>query len=526
MQATYTDFSYIGDGAAHGEWAEIGFYSSSNYTFTLQHDAFTFCGSGRTTGYNMSAGSTLHIDYNSWSNTLGAFGNIIVPAGTTMTSGARTITYNVFDKRWNDGDGNCNQGMGSDNIAFTGNYFGAGNCVPSAYSSANAPAMTDNFFRLGVSDTVELYGNLTGGYFFNDVTAADNWHASAMDSAMSATQSGFVMESPDDWTSDSGEMTVGWSSSPSYSTTFKNAILVPSKTGQGTMELASFTNVTPSGANTNILSLLHNTWVGRTGEGMFQTNESGAQLAALAALKSNLAWSTGGGYCKVSTITGTGALFQNTVSAADYNSADSHLIQNAVSANCSTTCPNNACVKQGNGYVGNWSSTPGAHDVAASPYLADPLLRNVALWDTRYLGHAAATQWTAGLGTVAYGAQVSDSHTGYWGGAAINFRCVYATGCITSTANSEPNVGSAWRTYWEFASLYDLRTAIPAGAAYTNVAIGCSGCTAVQALVKWVQRGFTPQNPALWCAGHDGEAIGAVPFCASGKLMLGTFGPM
>jgi hypothetical protein len=69
-------------------------------------------------------------------------------------------------------------------------------------------------------------------------------------------------------------------------------------------------------------------------------------------------------------------------------------------------------------------------------------------------------------------------------------------------------------------------TSQPTAATYTEGAIGCAGCTAIQALVKWVQKGFTPQNPALWCSGHDGEAIGAVPFCASGKVMIGTLAGM
>jgi hypothetical protein len=93
----------------------------------------------------------------------------------------------------------------------------------------------------------------------------------------------------------------------------------------------------------------------------------------------------------------------------------------------------------------------------------------------------------------------------------------------TSGSTTEPNVGASWRNDWQFASLTDIANATPAGTIITDGATGCAaGCTMIQALEGWVKRGFTPQNPALWCSGHDGEAVGAVPFCANGKVLLGT----
>jgi hypothetical protein len=101
---------------------------------------------------------------------------------------------------------------------------------------------------------------------------------------------------------------------------------------------------------------------------------------------------------------------------------------------------------------------------------------------------------------------------------------------VSATINDASLFVSTWHVFWGWQSLNDIKTATAAGTAYVDGALsGCSSaapCTAIQALVKWVQKGFTPQNPALWCSGHDGEAIGAVPFCASGKLQLGVMAGM
>jgi hypothetical protein len=426
------------------------------------------------------------------------------------------------------------------------------------------------------SNTLNYPGSVSGDYVFVDVTAANNAHLLDLYPVGASSASGIIAEVPDDYSSDSGETVGGWHN-VSYSATMQNVIDVPSKTGIETMELSSFTYAAPL-SDWGSLYLLHNTWIGPWYGGMFQTNESGAQLVALAALKSNLAWSVSGAYPKVGTVqhdygiinvSGTavtwvsGTVFtgqlngmrlqipaasgtyyvvasvtdshnlvltgsagmqpgvtwdrmlKDPVTTADYNSADHFLTVT------DPTCT--ACVNQGRGYVGSWTATPGAHDVTAEPYFADAFLRNVALWDTKYLGHAVATAWNGSSHNYNVGDLASDSHTGYWQGQPINFRCIAAH---TSGATTEPNVGASWRSDWEFASLADLRSDIPAGTTYTDGAIGCVGCTAIQALVKWVRRGFTPQNPVLWCAGHDGETIGAVPFCASGRVMIGLLAGM
>lgn len=55
---------------------------------------------------------------------------------------------------------------------------------------------------------------------------------------------------------------------------------------------------------------------------------------------------------------------------------------------------------------------------------------------------------------------------------------------------------------------------------YTDGGYGASGDNVIEAMRKWLFHGAIPQNPQTWCAGHDGEAVGAAPFCAAGKAML------
>jgi len=514
---TYGDFSYIGDSSypsvRYNNWS-----GDTTPLWSIAHFTFDHCGpfGWWNDNYGLASHGSFLFDSNTFTNSAGTSDMYLVTPVSPATGTTWIIRNNVFAKRFADADGGCNGGLWG-SITFSGNYFANGMCSANTFVPSTVSTTTDNFFRLLYTNQLALPGSGSGGYMFVDVAGMDNVHLFQLPMGVGSTiteeASNFVAEVPDDYTTDSGETILGWTNNPSYSATLRNVIVIPSKTGNQTMELQSSTSSIPN--NWGPLSVLHNTWVGGGGyHGMIQTNESGAQLMALNALESNLAWSLSGPYPKVGTVQST-YLFQNPVTTADYNSADRHLTL--------TDPACTGCTNQGRGYIGKWTATPGVHDVTAEPYLADALLRNVALWDTRYLGHAAATAWNGAGHVYAVGDLVGDSHTGYWGGATINFRCIAAH---TSGATTEPNVGANWRNDWEFASLVDLRSATAAGTTYTDGAIGCAGCTAIQALVKWVQRGYVPQNPALWCVGHDGETIGAVPFCAAGKVMIGVLAGM
>lgn len=513
LSASYVDFSNIGDASAYGQ-AFTPAINGAGFAVSITNSTWNNSGE---LGMHLAAAAASSLTYsnNVQTNSLSGLNGTAFRLASWPTSLATaTMANNVFDAQFN-----C-AGATPTGFTMTGNYFGAGNCIN---GGATNDVMADNFFRPQGNVSVYQYANpTTGSYVFGDYAGQDNPHVLVDTVGALPTVSNGVVEYTDDFTSDSGEM-IGESNQAPYVMSLQNMIQVPTKTGKGMMELASYTAINDPPAGYGTGTLLHNTWVASNGFGMYQTNEAGAQLSPMGAVESNLAWSAGGTYCKVSTES-SATVLQNPVTTADYNAADRFMLQNSLGPNyCSQPCTNSVCVNQGNGYVGSWTSTPGTHDVSVySPFLADPFLRNVALWDTRYLGNAAGAAWqTSTAYTV--GQIVSDSHAGYWQGATVNFRCIANH---TSAAATEPNVGANWRNDWEFASLYDLRTAVAAGTTYTDGAIACSGCTAIQALRKWVRLGFTPQNPALWCAGHDGEAIGAVPFCAKGKVMLGVMAGM
>jgi len=522
LNVAYTDFSNIGDAATYGESVIFAEYTGDGGTQSIAHNTWNNCGPWGSAGQvAWSSAMTVNVTNNMWLNTpSGVTSNLLV---NTDPTGTATLNGNVFDKcfGWT---------MNQKAMVLNGNYF---NHICSGGIGTSQPA-ADNFIHQDIDiggNPLVFGGNMTGGYFFLDYPS-DNPHWIQWGAAASQAYNNMVFEPTEDVTTDSGEINGAFysGSSGAYTDTFNNNFVLPTKTGRSCCELASLTHYQPADTSLTI-NENHNTWVGATAIGAFamqQTNESGAALVPVAKMESNLAWSNGGAYCKVGTVQQSN-LLQNPITTADYNYADGNAIQDGTVAACSdSACTNGNCVNQGHSYIGKWSATPGAHDVdvvhpnATHPSFADAS-RNVPSWDTAYLKKAVGAAWASGANYTA-GQIVSDSHAGYYGGAAINFRCIANH---TSDATTEPNVGANWRNDWEFASLYDLRTATAGGVNYVDGAIGCAaGCTAIQALEGWVKRGYVPQNPALWCAGHDGEAVGAAPFCQIGKAFLGSLAGM
>jgi hypothetical protein len=106
----------------------------------------------------------------------------------------------------------------------------------------------------------------------------------------------------------------------------------------------------------------------------------------------------------------------------------------------------------------------------------------------------------------------------------ITFASALGNGTYTSNGNIQ-----TWMVFWRPNTLATLATKLATGATFLDGAVpGCqtTACGPVNYLINWVLRGYTPQNPALWCSGHDGEAIGAVPFCAAGKVLIGALAGM
>ena len=173
---------------------------------------------------------------------------------------------------------------------------------------------------------------------------------------------------------------------------------------------------------------------------------------------------------------------------------------------------------QYDGYMANFSAhPPGTADLDnVNPHYADST-RNPLLWPIAYLGMSAAT-WAVGT-TYNQGDYALDSQSGIFGGASVLYRCK-----TTTCATQRPGVGATAKATWEWGLIQRLADQVRAGTAYTDGAINCAACTPVQALIQWVQQGYIPTNPALWCAGHDGETSGAIPFCSKGKALIAVAG--
>lgn len=162
----------------------------------------------------------------------------------------------------------------------------------------------------------------------------------------------------------------------------------------------------------------------------------------------------------------------------------------------SSDLPANACVECGN------------------PDFVDPW-RNLATYDTVKLGRPLGPTWDsyAAGHSFAVGDKISNTDAAFYGGTAINFRCIAAH--VKSTANSEPGVGkeangaATWTSYWEFYSLQECKEAALAGG------------TPVADLVGWVKDGFRPRNVVLRGTAHDGGDAGAMPVAGRTAYIAG-----
>ena len=177
-----------------------------------------------------------------------------------------------------------------------------------------------------------------------------------------------------------------------------------------------------------------------------------------------------------------------------------------------------SCTNQGRGYVGNFSATPGSHDVAlgSAPGFTDTT-RNLLTFATAYLGQAVCAAWASGQSYTA-GQCVSIADAGYYGGPAINYLAIAAHTSSTSNQPGAAYTGNGLHALlvWLPQSLNWIQTALLNGTTITDPAIGCVRCSYPMALVKWSRLGYTPTNTALKGAGKFGLDIGAVPFVAPG----------
>jgi hypothetical protein len=412
-------------------------------------------------------------------------------------TGLRLMTNNSFDGGLTGSGGAVWAGF-----TITGNYFGQGLSPNAGWAWAS---FTDNFWRLapvsGASgELTSAAGNISRVYGFLDVDHIVNPHFFTGGFAASVTIDGFIGGFSGHNTGDSGEWILFMPGTSGVLTT-QNSLFLCDSTGVGSSEITSVLGGWTTAPNTNQWAYLHDTRCGGYQTvGTVDINETGNTRAGALTFKSNLTWETAQG-------THTGLKLFSLGSGTDACTTTS-----ATSSNCDFNgsyqigTSEAGYTNSGRGYGGAWSYTPGYHDVdGQDPRFVDPS-RKVENFDRKYLGKLLSPQWVNGA-AYNYGDLASNSDSHVYQGEVFNFRCINPSGC---TGLGGPGIyNTEWRANWEWASLYWLRELTFQKAQYTDGSIGCSGCSAIQALNAWVMAGFAVQNPAYWSAGHNGRDIGA-----------------
>jgi hypothetical protein len=467
-------------------------------------------------------------DYNVHTAPTGA-ADISIVGAAAVTTGVREVIGNVFASRFQNN-------VGASGITFTGNYFPNSWLINPGYATPWA-SFSGTFYRTRCA-TAEPFtmGGMNNSYMYVD-DDCDNVHWFGV--FPGSSYDGLVLDSGGDTGYGDANVLMGGSGT-SVSATHIVTTLAASGFSSGAPLITFLYGAANDGrwtANHNTIETNGNT------DGAIDTETTEPGAGQLVSFRSNLIWglaSVPAGYnpggdmggsslgVKFLDSTGAGAVADVVSPAnADYNDG-----WNLV-PNCSPYSYQN----QANQYCAKFSTGPntggltvGAHDLSQNANLVD-MNRNLMLFDYYYLGHQSYPAWQASH-LYSVGDTVVNPISWFYGGLYVNYRCIVAH---TSDTTTEPGSarfyfhlggwipsstrGSNWRTYWEPASLYQLRQGVAAQTSITDGAIGCVACGIIDTLRAWVFTGYTPSNPALWCAGHDGETIGAVPFCGKGKAV-------
>ena len=525
--ASYTDFSRIGDSLF------TPILVDPNVVYDVEHSTFT----GMVPiSIPTSATSVVRHDYNVHSAPVGAT-DISIIGTAAVTSGVREAVGNVFAAPFSNN-------LGLSGGTFTGNYFGASVAENPGYTEPWA-AFSGNFVR--ILGEVMSMGDVTDSYIYWDYDEYNPHWIDGWASASHTTQiySGDVIDLGGDSGGGDGN-TVLTSGETGYNFNATNTITTPDA---GLLSSSSSLLDILTGASSGSLSMNHNTVIvsdGVGGQGAAQTETVEGVAGQFASVKSNIVWSSASlvaGYNPeptYATITAPGFKFYDSMGTQTDVMSPANGDYNVGWRTINTGDNGTGFAHSGNSYIGKFSATPGTHDLSVNPWFADAT-RNLMTFDYYYLGHHYSDWQTShaySVGDTVTHVPTDGSGPIFFGGASINYRCIVAH---TSDTAKEPGAaryhmnssqqwvpsstrGSTWRTYWEPASLYQLRQGVAAQTKITDGAIGCVACGIIDALRKWVFTGYTPSNPALWCAGHDGETIGAVPFCGKGKAVVAALG--
>ena len=403
----------------------------------------------------------------------------------------------------------------STGATITNNHFD-GNVGLNGYT---AVSWANNLVNIGGGDGV-IPTTVSGDYVY-DSASNTNPHPTNLNLSANVDISDMVYDFPSGTV---GDFIVGGPGSGSYTLSAKRCLSVPNSAGTSSGELISpiRSGVTYTVEHNTITSTAFPT--GNAESGVAVYGETYAGVAGMyASLKSNYVYSpTGKGAFLARHIIGTVSNALATPSAGDYNAGNA--IVNATGSGVQAIYGAIGGYADVVGTVTNpmftWTNggTPdlaqlGAHDLVANANFVDPT-RNLATFDTAYLGNTATAWATATSYNV--GDIVSTASSGFYNNATINFRCIAAhTSASGNATNGQPGATgtTSWRSRWELASVYRIRTSSAVYSAGTKQATP-------KDLWTWVRAGFAPTNAALRGVAHDGGDIGAFAWTSSG-----TYGP-
>ncbi len=379
MTATYTDFTGFGTTSAYNGVLTFVDDSSVSQNVSITHCTFTSCNYYANIGADNAQSGTFNFSNNTFTSSI---------ANTTLGSGESIAVYFAFYASTSTGaiSGNSfDYGVAFYDyaaITFTSNYV-AGD-VYTVAGGWGSNSFTGNFLTLvNATAGMVITGSISDCYCY--LTGTANPHGIGINIAGSI--SGCIFEAPNRTSGTPQATLINQPVSGGTAITVKNCITLPTLGTSTGMPLSTL-----FGASTNaVVSYLHNTICCSTFWGI-SYGESGAEQAGqIAVFKANLVWASSAiaheNYKVLDDNFPTSGGVQNVGSptAMDYNGSWNSDVA------APSDYPTNTYTFAGNGYQGNFSAYPGAHDVAdQNPNFVDST-RNLAHWGGTAAGGGVAT---------------------------------------------------------------------------------------------------------------------------------------
>ncbi len=498
VEAAFTDFSYQGPATTTGAILKSRLASSVGMVI-FDHCTLSNCGQIHAT--SLSGDSTFSITNTKISSPANTGYSVQVNATTARTTGTRLIRNNdIAGMVYVLCIGAVNSGFTHEKNIHRVNSASSPAVGPVNYTSGGGIAAWDqNLIFLNGPTTADPaitlgFGNFLNTYLFRQCNPNHtNAHTiyTSLDGGNLSFE-GWVMQY---FGSDTNSDYIILPRDPTLdrNLTVNHTIFLPNSAG---LAVGSFVNRLGVDTQDNAkIYFEHNTCAGgcTMGDLVFGVGaEAGAVWppGAVPSIQSNMIFRLNSGTGLIANSSSSATVNNGAVVSADYNGVFN--ITGSIYGSPS----------------GQFSTTPGMHDVSADPQFTDAS-RSILNFDQRYLGQPVASGWADGTSYVV-GNVVSASTATFFGGATFNFRCIEAH--ASATADNKPGSGTTWARYWEPAAVQAVSDSIIAGDTFSGGVNSMIG-----ELVSWVKAGFAPTNPALKTAGYGGTYIGAMDVASTGN---------